>query len=149
MAPRRKRNGRFAPTPELVRRQHAVQATLGKYRGRAFDWKAGVTCVHMLRFHLKRMGRKVPRVPKLRTAADGLAALRKHGWANVGEMLDGIGLQRIAPAAMRLGDIAVLEGDEGLGGIVISLGGKAMGWHEDAAEMVVMDLLKLDHAWRA
>lgn len=136
--------------PDLVRRRQAVEATMAKYRGKGFDWGKGVTCVHALRFHLKRLGKKVPRVPKLAGPEDARAELRKHGWSSVAAMLDGIGLERIAPAAMRLGDVAVFDGTEALAGVVISVGGKVIGWHEDYAEMQVMDLVSLADgiAWR-
>lgn len=134
--------------PDMIRRQQAVQATMDKYRARAFDWKGKATCLHMARFHLVRMGRKPPALPQVGSLLAARRALAERGWANVGEMLDGIGLERIAPAAMRLGDLAMIEDDSGLGGIVISAGGKVIGWHEDAAGMVVMDLLQADAAWR-
>lgn len=134
--------------PDLIRRRRAVEATLAKYRARAFDWKSKATCLHMARFHLARMGRKPPPLPQVGSLLAAKRALATRGWADVGEMLDGIGLERIAPAAMRLGDLAMLESADGLGSLVVSAGAKAIGWHDDAPGMVVMDLLAIKAAWR-
>lgn len=122
---------------------------MAKYRARGFDWKSKATCLHMTSFHLRRMGRRPPRLPQVGSLLAAKRELAKRGWANVGDMLDGIGLERIAPAAMRLGDLAMILDDTGLGEIVVSAGGKVIGWHEGAAGMVVMDLLQIEAAWRA
>ena len=121
---------------------------MAKYRARGFDWKSKATCLHMTWFHLRRMGRRPPALPQVGSLLAAKRELAKRGWANVGDMLDAIGLERIAPAAMRLGDLAMLDSADGIGGIVISAGGKAIGWHDDAAGMVVMDLLRITAAWR-
>ena len=135
--------------PELVRRQEAVQATMEKYKHRHFDWKTKATCLHMCRFHLRRMGRKLPPLPQVGSLLAAKREMANRGWQNVGDMLDGIGLERIAPAEMLIGDLAMLEGEDGLGAIVISTGGKVIGWHEEDAGMVVMDALQIAGAWRA
>lgn len=135
--------------PDLVRRQNAVEATMAKYRARAFDWKGKATCLHMASFHLRRMGKRPPALPQVGSLLAAKRELAKRGWADVGAMLDGIGLERIAPAAMRLGDLAMLEDDSGLGGIVISASaGKVIGWNEAAEGMVVLIPLEIVAAWR-
>ncbi|RDC66559.1 hypothetical protein HME9302_00010 [Alteripontixanthobacter maritimus] len=48
---------------ELERRRVATEKTLTRYRGKAFDWKTGVTCVHLARVHLKNMGHKPQTMP--------------------------------------------------------------------------------------
>nr|WP_232307502.1 hypothetical protein [Sphingobium chungbukense] len=65
-------------------------------------------------------------------------------------LLDSL-LPRIAPAEMLVGDIAILPGDEGMEGIVISAGGKLIGYNEDAPDGVkpLMALVPLPAAWRA
>ena len=148
-SPSRKRAGSRKKLPEMVRRQHAVVATLAKYRARAFDWKAKATCLHMTWFHLRRMGRRPPALPQIGSLLAARRELAKRGWDNVGDVLDAIGLERIAPAAMRLGDLAMLEDDTGLGGMVISASaGKVIGWGEDADGMVVLLPLEIAAAWR-
>jgi hypothetical protein len=62
-------------------------------------------------------------------------------------MLDTM-LPRIAPAQMWLADVAMLESGDGFGAIVISLGGKVLGWHEDYAGMTALEPLQIAGAWR-
>lgn len=148
--------------PDLIRRQQATQATLTKYRCLPFNWKKAVTCIHMARFHLRKMGHAVPELPRIRGAIGAVRALRSNGWANCVEMLDaqcdvgGVGLERIPPAFMRVGDLAVLPSDEensGLDAIVICAGShKMLGWHQDwSGGMIEMEapLDNLLGAWRA
>lgn len=135
--------------PEMVRRQKAVEATMAKYWSRRLDWKSKATCLHMTWFHLRRMGKRPPALPQIGSLLAAKRELAKRGWANVGDVLDFLKLERIAPAAMRLGDLAMLEDDSGLGGIVISASaGKVIGWHEDAGGMMVLTPLEIKAAWR-
>ncbi|MBB4857204.1 hypothetical protein HNO88_000511 [Novosphingobium chloroacetimidivorans] len=132
----------------MLRRQHATAATLQKYRDAPFDWAAGKTCLHMARFHLRQMGHRPEGLPRIRSAIGARRALDVRGWANVGDMLDTI-LPRIAPAQMRLGDVAMLDSGDGFGAIVISLGGKVMGWHEGYPGMTALEPIAIAGAWRA
>ncbi len=137
--------------PELIRRQHATNATMNRYRHKAFDWRTGITCVHLARFHLKQMGRKVPTVPRIRSEFAAVREMKARGWANVAEMLDSM-LERIPPAAMTLGDLAVTKSADGIGAILVAVGAsKLIGWREDAEGMVILDVTldELDGAWRA
>ncbi len=132
---------------EMLRRQRAVEATLAKYRDAPFDWAAGKTCLHMARFHLRQMGHRPEGLPRIRSALAARRALDVRGWKHVGDMLDTL-LPRIAAAQMVLGDVALLDSGDGFGAIVISLGGKVMGWHEDYAGMTALDPLRMAGAWR-
>lgn len=139
--------------PDLIRRQRATQATLAKYRPRPLDWKKATTCIHMARFHLRQMGHAVPVLPRIRGVIGAKRALQANGWATVADMLDAQPmLERIAPAFMRVGDLAVLPG-EGMDAIVICAGThKLLGWHQDwAGGMIEMEasLDALLGAWRA
>lgn len=128
------------PLPDAVRRQHATQATLEKYRNKPFSWD-GATCAHLLRFHLRQMGHKPPRMPSFRSAVGAKAALRKMGATDMVDLMRKLGLTEIPSARMMLGDIAVLPGDDGLfDAIVISAGHKFMGWHGDGKGLAVMEL---------
>lgn len=136
----------------LVERQAATQATLAQFRGQAFNWKAGVTCVHLARFHLQRCGHRPPALPGIGSALAAKRALAKRGWASCAAMLDAQpGLTRIAPAMMLMGDLATLPGDDGIDAIVICAGPqKVFGWREDAAGLVVLDIdySQVSGAWR-
>jgi hypothetical protein len=143
-----------APVPDLIRRKRATDATLAKYRAAAFDWKKGVTCVHMARFHLVKMGHRIEPLPRIRGPVAARRIMGERGWPDVAAMLDAQGsLERIAPAFMRLGDLAVLPDDEGFQGIVIHTGlHKLLGWHQDWPHgMIEMEasLDALQGAWRA
>lgn len=136
--------------PDLLRRKDATEATLKRYRHKAFDWGKGITCVHLARTQLRAMGHKPPTLPRFRSALKAREAMKERGWANVEEMLDSM-LPRIPPAMMLLGDLAVAPGDEGMGSIMICAGrNKLLGWREDAPELVVLDvsLDELSGAWR-
>lgn len=113
----------------LIRRQKALEATMAKYRARPFSWEDGATCVHMFRFHAKRMGVQIERVPRLTGPVSAKRELRKRGWDSVEDMLDAL-LTPIPVAKMLPGDVSVLPDDSGLGGIVISLGATAVGYTE-------------------
>lgn len=132
---------------EMLRRQRATSATLDRYRDRAFDWAAGHTCLHLLRYHLRQMGHRPEPLPRVRSAIGARRALDQRGWHHVGDMLDTL-LPRIAPAQMWLGDVAMLESADGFGCLVVSLGGKVMGWHEDYAGMTALEPVEIAGAWR-
>ncbi|QQN73959.1 hypothetical protein [Croceicoccus sp. YJ47] len=132
---------------ELLRRKEAVEKTLAKYRDKPFDWRRGQTCLHMLRFHLRLMGHAPEPLPRVRSAIGARRALNLRGWQDVGDMLDAM-LPRIAPAAMLLGDVASFRSDDGFGAITINLGGKVMGWHEDAPGMTALEPVEIAGAWR-
>lgn len=135
---------------EGVRRQRALERTLERFRNKAFSWEGGRTCVHLARWHLKHSGHKVQAVPKVDGALAAKKAMKDRGWKSVSEMLDSL-LERIAPAQMVLGDIAVLPG-EGMEGIVICAGPRRVfGWHEGGALPVMMepDMTQITGAWRA
>jgi hypothetical protein len=143
------------PAPELVLRQRATGKTLAHYSARPFDWRRQATCLHMARFQMKAMGHNPPRMPPVRSALRARRELDKRGCANVIALLDQL-LPRIAPAEMRLGDLAALpgdpEGNEGwLDSILINVAPrKFAGWHPDSYLMAVMDI-DLGHvtaAWR-
>jgi hypothetical protein len=137
--------------PELIRRKDATEATLARYRGKAFDWSKGITCVHLARCHMRKMGHTPPPMPRFRSAFAARQAMTERGWNTVSEMLDSI-LERIPPSRMLLGDLAVAPSDEGgMGSIMVCAGPhKLMGWREDAPELVMLDVTldQLEGAWR-
>lgn len=138
--------------PEQLRRHDATQATLDRFRGKEFSWSAGITCVHLARFHLRRMGHKVEPLPRFYSAIGASRALKERGWAGCADMLDAQpGLVRIPPMAMRMGDLAVLDSEDGVGGVMICAGPhKLFGWREDVPDLIVLDVdfSDLSGAWR-
>lgn len=137
---------------DVIRRQEATQATYDKFKGKPFDWKEAVTCVHMLRFHLVKMGHKPEPMPRIRSLIAAKRALAERGCENVADLLDKQpGLMRIAPVQMRIGDLAFRGGPDGIGGILICAGpGRMMGWFEDQECMVAMRATfdNAEAAWR-
>lgn len=137
---------------DLLRRARALDAAKRKYGKRAFSWRNGVSCVHLARGHLVKMGHRPPPLPRIRSLVGARRALAERGWANVTEMLDAQpGLLRIAPAEMLPGDLAVLASEDGIGAIFLCAGPhKLIGWREDAPAMVVLDLSfdQVSGAWR-
>ena len=136
---------------DLLRRKEATEKTLGRYRGKAFDWTKGVTCVHLARCQLRAMGHKPPTLPRFRSMLGAQRAMQERGWSNVEDMLTDILGPPIPPAMMLLGDLAVAPSEEGMGSIMVCAGPhKLLGWREDALELVVLDVTldQLSGAWR-
>lgn len=122
-----------------------------KYRALEWSWKDGVTCIHMARFHLRKMGHRPEPMPRVRSLVGAMRALRERNCETVADLLDRQpGLCRIAPAFMQLGDLAVAPGTDGMGAVMVCAGNKLLGWHEDAPGMVVqtVPLGNLLGAWR-
>lgn len=117
-------------SPALIERANATRITMAKYRNKPFDWRGRSTCLHMARFHLRQMGHTPPPVPDIRSAIGAQRALKRHGFADIASLLDSI-LPRITPASMLVGDLAIMEGDDAFDSIVISAGGKLLGYHAD------------------
>lgn len=137
--------------PDLERRRVATAKTLAKYRDKPFDWRRSATCIHLARFHMRAMGHRPPRMPAIRSALRAKRELAKRECESVIALLDSIGLERIAPAQMRLGDLAAVPGVEGLDAVFVNITTrKFAGWREDQHGLVALDL-GLDEvtaAWR-
>lgn len=137
---------------DLLRRSRAIDAAKRKFGKRAFSWRNAVSCVHLARSHLVKMGHRPPPLPRIRSLIGARRALKERGWADVIEMLDAQpGLVRIAPAEMLPGDLAVLASDDAIGAIFLCAGPhKLIGWREDAPAMIVLDLSfdQISAAWR-
>jgi hypothetical protein len=133
---------------DLVARAAATAPVADKYRLRPFDWAKRATCIHLARDQLVAMGHAPPPIPVFRSALGARRALHKAGFADVAALLDSL-LPRIPPASMVVGDLALMAGEGGLDGIVVSAGGKVMGWHESDPSGL-MNLIGIDYlaAWR-
>lgn len=135
------------PAPELIRRQTALAYVLNKYKGSPCDF-ATADCVRMTRTMLVKMGRKPPAMPDYRNISGARNALKAAGFDNLTGLFDSL-LERVPPAAMLPGDIAVMPDEHGLGAAVIAVGnGRVIGWHEDGAEAVIIQPHQIDAAWR-
>lgn len=136
--------------PELEKRRWATQKTLDRYRDKAFDWATGITCVHLARYHLRKMGHRPPGMPRFRSPLAAKRAMKERGWASVTAMLDSM-LEPIAPAQMLLGDLATVEGDAGFDAVFVCAGPRRLfGWREDESGAVMLEVPfdEIKGAWR-
>lgn len=130
------------PVPELVRRERALSATMQKFAGT--EMVLGTSdCVQLVRFHLVKMGhRGLPKPPPYSSPAGVTKALKALGFDNLEGLFDSL-LERIPPAFMRPGDIALVQAEKGApawraGTVVISIGRKFIGWHPDAPTLSII-----------
>ncbi|WP_328277768.1 DUF6950 family protein [Sphingobium sp.] len=132
---------------DLERRQAALEKVAAKYRKRRVDFRSA-DCVRMLRYHLLQMGHRPPPLPRYQSMLGARRALEKAG--GLVRVLDGL-LPRIAPARMLPGDVAVIPGEGGDGGLIFHEFDKFIGCHQDEDRIVtlVVDLGVLTAAWRA
>jgi hypothetical protein len=127
--------------PEMERRRLATEATLARYRSKTFSWAEGRTCIHLAWCQLRNMGHRPPTLPRFRSALMAKRALAERGWESVSEMLEEVlgPDNRIAPAQMRLGDLAAFEGDAGLESLRVCCARDAYaGWSEGHDRLVVI-----------
>lgn len=134
---------------KLTERAKRTEKTLSKFRGRGFKWDGGATCIHLFRTHMKNMGHKMPAVPRFTSALSAKRAMDAAGYADLEALADSF-LERIPPAKMLIGDIALMEGEEIFDALVIAAGpgGKVFGWHPDSPVFAVLVPLQIKAAWR-
>jgi hypothetical protein len=134
---------------KLTERKKRTEKTLAKFQGRGFKWDGGATCIHLFRTHLKNMGHSVPVVPKFTTALGAKRAMDAAGFKDLEEMADSF-LERIPPASMILGDVALMEGEDLFDALVIHAGGggKVFGWHPESPTFTPLVPLQFKAAWR-
>lgn len=134
----------------LIKRQKATAETKAKFAGRDFNW-GSVDCAKMVAFHLRRLGHKVPlsKAGNYKTALGAKAALKRLGYANMTEAMDGEGFQRRpSPAFAIIGDVVSLQSDDPIGALGIVLGnGYMLVFHPDYPTAVVMTMNVIDVAW--
>lgn len=83
------------------------------------------------------MGHNLPLVPRFRSALGAMRALKAQGVETLPELLDKY-FPRIAPAQMRVGDVACFPGDD-MDALMVYGGLHAfLGWHEDDAPCQVI-----------
>lgn len=124
-------------TTNLALRARATKATTDAFEHRAFDWD-GASCIHLAHAHAINMGHNPPPLPRFRSRQGALRGLLKTGHRTLESLMDSQ-FERIAPARMLVGDIAMLPGeDRRLKALVIFDGHLSVaGWHEAHPERLV------------
>jgi hypothetical protein len=136
---------------EMIRRQQAAQAAVDRFKGQ--PWELGKNdCVRMAAFVLRKMGHR-PQLGKAgayKTGAGSLLALKRAGYSTLADALDGMGLERVAPAAARVADIVMIPGEAPLdGALTIAVGnGRVLGYHQDLASADILQPVQYIAAWR-
>ncbi len=87
------------------------------FAGRPMDWKARRHCGRLAAQAMMRMGRnaKLLNACRATTLRGVLAYLKRNKFASLVELMDATGLERIAPAMARPGDIVALPSEPGDG----------------------------------
>lgn len=145
---------KFKRVPEMARRLRAIESLRARFEGQPY--KIGRSdCAKMVRALLVQMGHTgLPKPKPYKNAIGAKRELTRLGFASLAAMMDSR-LERIAPAAMLIGDIGLVPADpNGAAGdetLVVSLGNKYWGWHLDHFELVVLviDPANITAAWRA
>jgi hypothetical protein len=123
----------LTPSPEMILRRDAAQASLDHFAGKEHCW--GTTdCGRLAAWHLRQFAvkPKLHRFGRYRTARGALTALRRVGFQTMAEVMDDLGLRRIAPAEARVADIVSGDGVDPFGAIGIYLGNEVLlGFCED------------------
>lgn len=132
--------------PPAIRRAEAVAAVQAKFRKAIASWD-GPHCIPLARALLVELGHNPPQMPCYRSALGARRALKKMGFESVEALLDSF-LPRIAPAQMRVGDLAAMPGDEDFPALVICAGRKVIGFHEEQPGLVNIEPLTFTGAWR-
>lgn len=134
----------------LAERAAATDITKNWFVGRPF--KFGVSdCACIVVFHLRGMGWKIATPKKGWDTPEQLARALKRFGGTGAAALDKIGLERIAPARVIIGDVVELPSDHRLGAFAIYAGnGRTLGFHEGAEGACIMQpTVPLVAAWRA
>lgn len=104
---------------EMIKRAAATQACMDLFAGRPNDWRERRHCGRLAAQSLMRMGRsaKVINACRARTLRGVLAYLKRNNFETLVDLMDATGLERIAPAMARPGDIVALPSadDDGFG----------------------------------
>lgn len=124
---------------DLAQRVAATERGTAQFRGKPFGWIKRRTCIHLARSQGRAMGHTLPSIPDIRSPKGARRALAATGHADLASLLDSL-FPRIAPASMWIGDLALMEGADGLGGIVIAVGGKVMGYHADHLDLGLVNI---------
>lgn len=136
----------------LAERAQATEGVIARFRDKPFDWRTTGTCIHLFRAQAVAMGHKLPPVGRFRTPLGAKRALAARGHDSVTALIDALlPGGRIAPAAMIVGDVGVLPGEQGFDAVVICAGAKVLGWHgADLSRLMPIEVCRGEFlaAWR-
>lgn len=136
---------------DYLARRDAAQATLDRYLGKPLAW-GETDCARVVAHALRQLGRPAPlsKFGPYKTPLGAKRALLKAGYADLGQVMDGLGYLRIPPAAALPCDVIGLAAEELDVSLALALGnGRVLGFHGDAEGAVVMQPLEYVAAWSA
>lgn len=134
----------------LDQRAAATAKVVGRFRARPFGWSNGGTCIHLARAQMRALGHRPPTIPRFRSAVGARRALVASGFADMTALFDSM-LPRIAPAAMWVGDIALLPGEDGFDCAAVWDGSAALLMYHAGADALANVYDAIPHvtaAWR-
>ncbi len=133
----------------LHERAAATQAVVDRFRVRPFGWANGGTCIHLARAQMRALGHRPPPIPRFRSAIGARRALLVAGHRDLAALFDSM-LPQIAPAAMWVGDLALMRGDANFDAVVVSTGRLMAGYHSEQLDrgVVNIDAFEFIGAWR-
>lgn len=136
---------------ELLRRQHAAQAAVDRFKGQPLAYGKN-DCARLAAFVLRKMGHR-PQLAKAgtyRTALGAARALERSGFEDLAAAIDAMGLPRIAPAAAWVADLVLLPAEGPFGGALsVAVGnGRVLGYHEDVDGADILQPVQYLAAWR-
>lgn len=134
----------------LAERVARTDKVVAKFRDHPFSWRDRRTCIHLARAQMRALGHKPPSLPDLRSALAARRALQAEGVDDLEGLIDGLGLPRIAPLEMWVGDLALVPGEDGLDALAISAGSALLMYHAEADGLVPVKeaLSAVKAAWR-
>jgi hypothetical protein len=128
----------------------AAQACIDRFSGKAYE-PGKRDCAVLAAHLLHQYGIAVPVMKGLKysTETGAVRALKRTGFADLIEAVDALGLQRIAPAAARTGDLVGVpcEGPWGCALTVAVGNGRLFGFHSGFCQVVQPS--EFVAAWRA
>lgn len=131
---------------DIVARVAAMAELRAEFGGK--DFAPGTfDCGEMVRTHLERLGHMPPDVRPYKTERGGRLKLKKLGYDSIGAVMDAL-LEPIPPARMIVGDIGVLQGEDGGEAMVICAGRKLIGFREGYSSIVNLVDCPVQKAWR-
>jgi hypothetical protein len=114
-----------------VERAAATRATADKYRQKPLSYANGITCLHMLRDHMLAFGYSPPEIPAFDDLKGARKALRSTGHRTIKGLLNELLGRPIPATRMRVGDVALYPGEGAFEAVMVSAGGKLLGWYGD------------------
>lgn len=94
---------------DLEQRRARTEQVIARFRARPFSWTGRRTCIHLARAQMVALGHKPPKLPDMRSPLSATRALKATGHDDLEGLLNSL-LPRVAPAAMWLGDLALMAG---------------------------------------